>query len=215
MMVNKRLFSSIESKLLTEEFVSSFRKDVKSGKLKLYKRNPELIKLVSKYTGISEEELKPVWSDVYRLLLDIYYNRRKVKKRKKLEGGLGLNTLANSLFFSLYNKYEHKTPEIMYTLLEPYMTAALSGDRDAVEKARLLYLPISMHNLDGVLGLLTEIISSNREIFCDDMVISGLDIVCTQTNNLPSSRSSSSKTKDTEYCLSRLRRIVSEVCTHD
>ena len=214
--LEKKLFSQVESKLLTEDFYSLLHSKVKEG-LKLYKLNPELIKLVSEYTGVPEDKLKLIWNDVYRLIVKLYYRRVKIKKRNV--GGVRLNTLANSLYFAIYERYEHQAPEIMYTILEPYMVSALQNPENdvIVEKTRLLFLPIAPENLDEILELLKEILSSNRRILCNDTVVSALEILCSQSSKLPSSKSSFNtySIKDTEYCIKNLKKIVSEVCTHE
>ena len=208
--VNKKLFSEVASKLKTEEFYNLLHSKIEEG-LKLYKGNPELLQLVSEFTGVPQDELRVIWSDVYRVVVDVFYKRVKVKKARS--GGTRLNTLANSIYFALYEKYEHKTPELMYSILEPYMVRALQGDDPkAVETARLFFLPISSDNVDQILALLREVMESNKEYFCNDTVIQALDIVCSRSSSLPRSTGAGIGLKDTEYCIHNLKRIASEVC---
>ena len=203
--------SYVKSRLLTPEFHSLLITRIKSG-LKLYRSNPELIKLVSDFTGVHEEQLKPIWSDVYKIIIDIY--NRRAKLRQETVGEVRLNTLANSLYYAVYEKYEHRAPEIIYTVLEPYVVPALQDpdNEDAVKKSQLLFLPISPENLDSILTLLGQILTSNRELLCNDTIISALEIVCHRSSLLPTPRSSSKLIKDVSYCLSELKKIVINAC---
>lgn len=204
-------FLYVKSKLLTPEFHSLLLTKTRNG-LKLYRTNPELVKLVSEFVGIPEEQLKPIWKDVYKVIINIY--NRKAKLRQETVGEVRLNTLANSLYYAVYEKYEQKAPEVVYTILEPYIVPALQDPdaEDAVKKVQLLFLPISPENIDEVLAVLGEILASNRELLCNDTIISALEMVCHRSSLLPTSKKSNNSIKDVDYCFSKLKKTAVNAC---
>lgn len=198
-------YEEIKKKLKTIEFRDLIRNKVRNG-LGLYKSNPDLIIIVSDFLGVPEYTLTPIWDRVFKLVLKIYHGKVKVRSSGNV-GRVHVNSLANSLYFILYEKYGSDTISVMYDLLEPYMVPVLSGEGD-YEKVRLFFLPISTSNVESVMNLFREVLESKRDVFCSIPLVMYY-VICSQSSLLPTS---STGRGGVETCVSKLKKIYREVC---
>jgi len=203
------LLSRIRKRVFSRDFASCFLPRVRSGQVGMYKRNPELLKLASECSRLSQEELSRVWDDVYRMLLDLYYGRARLEEAG--EARVSVSTVANAVFYALYNVLGHSAVSTMYSLLEPYLIPALSGDEESARRARLLFTPVDESNVDEVLSAFRELLKASRGVMCQ--AARDYEILCLVSRGLPRSvDGSAGGVKDMNYCLSRLREAVAEVC---
>lgn len=201
-------YKAIKEKLLTVEFRDLLKGKVKDG-LRLYKSNPELVKLVSEYLDVPEHSLSPYWNKLFMLIMKIYYGKVRVKQTTNLLR-VRVNTLANSLYFILYDVYGTEATKLMYNIIEPYLVPVLSGEED-FNKARLFFVPLSTQTLDGVINLFREIISSNKKVLCR-IPLNLYYTICSQSSLLPSS---SNGRGGVEKCGRLIRKTYTEVCSSE
>lgn len=201
----KELYKEVKAKLLTEDFYLDLKQAVRNG-LKLYKSNPELQSFVSSYAGIDEDELKLVWDKVFRLIMKIYSGKVKIRKQV-VKYKARVNSLANTLYFSLYEVYGNRAIEIMYNILEEYIVPSLSNEE--AKRSRLFFVPVSEWNLNDVLALYEEVLAKHSEILCKIKKEYHL-YLCSQSSFLPSGNSGG-----VEKCIRMVSKVFDGVCRHE
>ena len=204
----KGVYERVKESILTLDFQNLLREQVKKG-LKLYKANPELFSLVSEYTDISVNDLRPVWDKVFRLLMRIYSGRVRVKRSSGVFKAR-INTLANTLYFILYELYGSSATEILYSILEPYIVPSIT-DSESFERARLFFIPVSEGTLENTVMLLKEVLIKHNRELCKipEYLYHG---ICSQTSFLPSS---SNGNGGVERCLTLVTKAYREVCSNE
>jgi len=185
-------------------FKEVFRNAVSSRKVKLCTNCPDLKQFVAEQLGLSESIVEQYWKDVIFPKLREIYNRRDAISEKGVAFAFPIVTLANVLYFLLYEQTE-EAPKIMYEILEPYVVRCLNSmRRDDCEPVRLFFSPVDSENVDSVLRLLAEILSKYPQLRVRD-----LDMICAVSAHLPKAVTAIRKNlKDVSYCKKELNRIL-------
>ena len=183
----KELLNFITSRILNPNFIQEFRRLVSEGKLVLYKRDQRLMEYIAEYTGVPVDELRHVWGDVYKILFDAYYNKLKTTKSEPVSAFF--ITPASIIYYALYEVEGENAPEIMYYLLEPLLVPVLAGEASP-NKVRKLFIPLNGGDLEATMALVADIVRRGSEYLCRPEVVNVLQLLCTTTEHLPSSKRS-------------------------
>jgi len=202
--------------LNTQAFKDLFREAVASKKVKLCTSCQDLKQFVIeqfKQLGYDEKVVEQYWKKIiYPKLVAIYNNRDDMLKPTDKTQEISLVTLANVLYFALYEQTED-APRIMYELLEPYMVQCLSSaSRDACIPVRQFFIPVDGENIDYVLKLLHDVLNKYPQLRSSEH----LNILCSISSSMPKVTTiNRKKIKDVYYCRKELTKIIKGEASND
>lgn len=202
---------------------SEFINKLANREIPFSRSSAELKSYISAASGVPFEDVEKNWDVIWRHIKYVFEERPRISKsppkqqavsptnmtKDESDSTIRINTLANTIYFVLYERHGTRAPEIIYRLLEPMMTKALVEGGESAVKARLLFLPAAPDTLEGILEVYKEILLTGKEFLCsdEDLHLS----LCRVSSELPSG-DARIKGYTSDDCARKVSQIFREVC---